>query len=248
MFSVIIREMKDHYEDFQTVTFDDWNKMTLRPSVVNEKDFVLVNESLWNQLKSWFSGGPEINLFVINSNPDLNPSTVTFSSTNKGILISLQITDKQLLEHMAKAIHLRSDEIIVEFKNKEVQRNKEIVNINKTLKEHGITSGSTIFARKKESIINFEEEKDLTLSEEEMLRQAIEESLRDSNQEPISRLERFRPPNIITNINHTHEDNKEENTRPKTPSTGESTPTWKHKQAILHPVNNYQYLANIVNQ
>ena len=76
---------------------NDWNFMSLRSSLVKNKDFVLTNKELWNQLQVWFKGGPSIRIYIINDNPDLNPIRVKIDNKGEeiGLLISKRITGLQ---------------------------------------------------------------------------------------------------------------------------------------------------------
>ena len=220
--------------------FNDWNFMSLRSSLVKNKDFVLINKELWNQLQAWFKGGPSIRIFIINDNPDLNPIRVKINNKGEeiGLLISTKITNLQFKNYITEFMNFKLNEIDIMIDQ------KKLLDCNKSLENYNIHEGSivTIIENK-----THEEYKELSLSltEEEMLNKAIEESLKLMSKNSSLKTERHRPPPIQIR----DEEIKEENGRPKTPSTGESTPTWKHKNVgTIVQLNNYQYLTTIVKQ
>jgi len=223
---------------------DNWNKISLKPSLVRDKEYLLINKSLWLHLKDCFGGGPEIHIFVVDSKPDAEPITVTIN--DKGRLVSLKIKDDQFIKYAAELIQNRPEEVLVKYKN--AQNTSELLmhNNGSPIEEYGIGCDTIVSVIKKPSAV-LEESKDFILSEEEIIRQVSEMSLRDQNslQQEVSRLDRHRPPNIII----TEEMKTAQEDKLKTPSTGESTPIWKHKRfTTTSPISHYQYLANIIKE
>lgn len=215
---------------------------------------MLVGRGLWEKLRTWFGGGPEIRLFTVKSKADVNP--VVVSINGKGKLVSLGMGEEEFASYVAELVQCRPAEVIVKFKNPADASEHSIRNSGNSIGECGIRPGAVITAAKKPSSTILEEEKDIALSEEEILRQVLEISLHDlprsavqNPQRNLSRLDRLRPPSVV--VGHEEVKGEEDKERPKTPSTGESTPIWKHKRLAEReepPVNNYQHLANVVKQ
>eukprot|EP00826_Nyctotherus_ovalis_P056131 TRINITY_DN7522_c0_g1_i6.p1 TRINITY_DN7522_c0_g1~~TRINITY_DN7522_c0_g1_i6.p1 ORF type:complete len:246 (+),score=31.91 TRINITY_DN7522_c0_g1_i6:322-1059(+) len=231
----------------QLLNFDNWNGMSLRKSLTVNTDFILVNATLWQLLKMWFKGGPTIRLFVPNSEPDVHPVAVTLvdKEASRGILISLKITDSELRNYLAETCNYISSELEIKVKADEGSAEQTLYNDNKPLNAYNIKPNSIIILSEKAfTDSTIEEEKDVVfdIGENEMLRRAIEASLRD--------VPNFSPPNFTQRerAGATGEPRKHDKGH-KTPSTGESTPTWKHKSAAAFPhTNGYQYLFRIVKQ
>ena len=192
--------------------------------------------------------------------PDLEPITVTLSRRDpktereikSGMLVSLKATDVQLLNYVGEFLH--NEAISLKFKEAQDKDSAQILKFNKPLKDYGIRDGSLIFVSEKTEQVYagvhtllVEEEKNptLVLTEEEMLRMAIEESLKDvvhpalEDNEELKRNKRRRLPELQIEIEPSNpsihppaqsEENKVE--KPKTPSTGESTPTWRIKKQL----------------
>lgn len=231
----------------QLLNFDDWSCMTLRKSLAVNTDFVLVNATLWQLLQMWFKGGPAIRLFAPNSEPDLHPVAVTLvdKEASRGILISLKITDRELRNYLAETCNYINSELEIKVKADEGSTEQTLCNDDKPLSAYKIKTNSIIVLSEKAlTDSTIEEEKDVVfdMGEDEMLRRAIEASLRDvPNVSPPNFAHRERPG--PTGESRRHDKGH------KTPSTGESTPTWKHKTAAALPhTNGYQYLFRMVKQ
>eukprot|EP00826_Nyctotherus_ovalis_P065412 TRINITY_DN9619_c0_g1_i12.p1 TRINITY_DN9619_c0_g1~~TRINITY_DN9619_c0_g1_i12.p1 ORF type:complete len:239 (+),score=68.59 TRINITY_DN9619_c0_g1_i12:650-1366(+) len=164
--------------------------------------------------------------------------------------------EEDFVSYVAELVQCRPAEVIVKFKNPADSSEHSVHNSGNSIGGCGIRPGAVVTGAKKPSSIIIEEEKDIALSEEEILRQVLEISLRDlprdapqNPQQNSSRLDRLRPPSIA--ISHEEVKGEEDKERPKTPSTGESTPIWRHKRLAEYerpPVNNYQHLASVVEQ
>lgn len=225
--------------------------MTLRKSLVRDVDFLLVSTTLWQQLQSWFKGGPAIRIFITGGEPDLEPVMIKVNDEGKekGVLMSLKISDVLLKDYIAEIMNYPSTEIEVKFKIKDDSSEQELPCGNKSLSYYNIREASTItIAEKVYTDSTIEEDKDFALTEEEMLYRAIQASL-NVQQPNIAATPSSRERHGPLNIQIDNEDEKKHNGRPKTPSTGESTPTWRRKAPTASlPVNNYQYLSNMIKQ
>jgi hypothetical protein len=223
----------------ERLNLDDWSIMSLHKPLVQNKDFILVNSTLWQLLQIWFRGGPTIRIPMISAEPDLNLITVIIvdKEIKKGILISLKITDAQLINYLAENFNYITTELSVKFKVDERSQEKELYNDEKVLSYYGIREGSILTLGEKACTDStIEEEKGFALNDldDEMLCSVIEASLKDvtPQREPVQAGE-------LRKYNNGH----------KTPSTGECTPTWRQRiQQRTLITNGYQHLFNIVKQ
>lgn len=251
----------------QLCEISDWNLLKLSVNLAKQENFVLVNEEVWRTVKKWYGGGPEIPIFIIGKDkksPDLNPVCITFSRRDpmtekeirSGLLISLQITDLELIVYIASKMNVDPASINLKYKNPTAPSSMPLHKNNKTLKSYNIRAKTVIFVSNRTTNIDigplniFEEDKNEyyyntpILNEEEMMNLAIEESLKDMGKQPENKLQ---PITVNENI----EETKEKSGKVKTPSTGENTPLWKSKGNSRNECglnSNYQYLAYILEQ
>jgi hypothetical protein len=86
-------------------TFKNSEVTSILPNLVEGTDFVLVSPDLWNSLRNTYGGGPELQISVVDNQPDLSPvhldvlrveSPSDYDLLPRGLLISLQISGGRL--------------------------------------------------------------------------------------------------------------------------------------------------------
>jgi hypothetical protein len=134
----------------------NWTEISLKPNLQENKDYILVNKEVWNSVKTWYGGGPEIDIFVVGEEndercvigkPDLNPVKLSFifmsknSGQNFTCLVSLAMTTGQFREFLERKFSI-NENTEVEFKltNDYIQLSKSDI----TLSDIGITKMTVI--------------------------------------------------------------------------------------------------------
>ncbi len=56
--------------------FNDWNHMELKDALVPRQDFVTVSSVIWQKIATAFGGGPQVELFIVDKEPDFQPITL----------------------------------------------------------------------------------------------------------------------------------------------------------------------------
>lgn len=82
----------------------------LRKDITEGEEYTLLSPIAWRKLFQWYGGGPELEVFVINDEPDMEPITVkvwlrdgTWSYNEpvfRNIMVSRYITIKELKKHI----------------------------------------------------------------------------------------------------------------------------------------------------
>lgn len=134
----------------------NWTETSLRDDLEEGRDYMLVSRELWKRMKTWFGGGPEIDVFLVGKetdhrceagSPDLNPIKLPFifmkknAGQNFTCLVSLRMTADQFREFLKRKFGLReSAEISFRLDGEYVQ----LPSGDSTLLEIGITPDTLI--------------------------------------------------------------------------------------------------------
>lgn len=97
----------------------------LKYGLVPNYDYFIITKSLWNLLKNWFGGGPEIHLVVYNDShskelmPDISklPIRIDFGKIRKRVMVDRFIPIHQLKEHVKTIFNIEKDFNIINFAN-----------------------------------------------------------------------------------------------------------------------------------
>ena len=171
----------------------NWRTIDLKPHLIETTDYVLLHPLAWRKLISWYGGGPEIELFVINGEVDTSPIILEVwrvqqesdLDTTEGqiFLISTLLTVRQLQEYLCDKLMINFniyEMSIIDTLTEENSARRSLLGYSDlTLSQCKITHRSKIMLKEENS--NFNEPSaynDLqNIDYEEAYAKAIEDSL-----------------------------------------------------------------------
>lgn len=134
----------------------NWLDISLRESIQENKDFILVNTSVWEALILWYGGGPKIDIFVvgnekddrcINGKPDLNPIKLHLVITDEKAggnfccLVSIWMSTRQFIEFLQRKFSLK-EHTDIGFKH--ADKSTSLIKSEVSLAEIGVSVDTTI--------------------------------------------------------------------------------------------------------
>lgn len=91
-----------------------WRTLRLRHDLTEGQDFVILHSTAWRRLFQWYGGGPEIHIFLIDEQPDLNPvmleiwtletKNIPITEPGKTILLSSKLSIKDAQFHISQKL------------------------------------------------------------------------------------------------------------------------------------------------
>lgn len=134
----------------------NWLDVSLKETIQENKDFILVNSSVWESLRLWYGGGPEIDIFIVgnekddrcvNGKPDLNPIKLHLVITggkaggNFYCLVSIWMSTKQFIDFLERKFSLKEH---ADIGFKLADESMSLIKGEVTLAEIGVTIDTTI--------------------------------------------------------------------------------------------------------
>ncbi|CAG9319606.1 unnamed protein product [Blepharisma stoltei] len=122
-------------------------------------DIMLISSASWNALKLWYQGGPEVELFIVDGQPDLTPihilvwnsqDTKYAMITWKSLMVSSKITFKDLKDYLGKKFSIDPEVIELKLESSTSETRKLIGYDDCTLNDCMISDGTKIIVAKKD--------------------------------------------------------------------------------------------------
>jgi hypothetical protein len=132
----------------------NWKTLRLRQDLQEGQDFVMLTSTAWRRLFQWYGGGPEIPIFLIGQEPDLNPImleiwmldslTAPVLEPGKTILLSAELTIKDAQFHISQRLGVPYYKYDLKLLDSPPGEFESFLNDSLTLKNAGVVYGSKV--------------------------------------------------------------------------------------------------------
>lgn len=162
---------------------------------LSNDDVKYLSSTTWQRLKHWYGGGPELEIFVVNKVPDLNPIQIyiwnsqdpcNIVKTWKPYLVSSKMTMFQLKNYLVRKLNISFDNTSIKLENSLGETRILLGYDHCPLNESLISNGTKIILERKENKKNMQLVEILE-DEDEELKLAMEASLREEEFVDISK-------------------------------------------------------------